>query len=241
MKKYLVLICAVILLSADYSSAASFFYETAYYDLTSLNITSNAGMTVDLDMRSVSDYSNIYAFKGGEREYWTEAGRIGAAQYISASGAEYFGGGINFNILLATFTVLDGTGDISTSMEFFKEINIYTDSSGDETYNGDFVTNLYIRNVTKGYELWQTDIFQRSAGAFDGEDYYELFNGSVCTESTYDWTNQFETNDYGEIGIWFSDEGLYVKDVSPVPEPATLLLLVSGLAGLAGLRKRTVS
>jgi hypothetical protein len=99
------------------------------------------------------------------------------------------------------------------------------DSFVDEIFNGDIFADLYVRNVTKDYELWQSDALQRSAGAFGGEGYYELFDGRVCTDSPYYWADLFETDDYGQIGIWFSYEGLYVKHVYPVPEPVTLLLV----------------
>jgi hypothetical protein len=65
-----------------------------------------------------------------------------------------------------------------------------------------------------------------------------LFNGNICTDSPYYWADIFETDDYGQIGIWFSDEGLYGRDVFLVPESATLLLVLSGMAGVAGFRKK---
>jgi hypothetical protein len=73
-------------------------------------------------------------------------------------------------------------------------------------------------------------------------------------EST-DNNNIYETFVFGDLGIsaqfvrvslihsyngpWtFVDEVDFFQDAAPVPEPATMLLLVTGLMGLAGIRRR---
>ncbi len=217
-------------------AAETYFYESAYYDANTLNIVSDPSLTLDLHMATLSDYSNTLTFTGGYRSYWVNNGQIGASQFIAASNANNYGGGISFYQTLATFTVLSGSGSVTPSIFFHKAFDIYTDSVGDKTANGDFVTSICINNITKGLNACQVKHSHASSGEIDGQANQFVFNGIVFVDTSPD-RKFFEVGDIGEIFVGLNDEGLYAIDISPVPEPSTLFLLGIGCAGVFGVKR----
>ena len=89
---------------------------------------------------------------------------------------------------------------------------------------------------------FQVDCGLTNKGFFANVDSFDHFASGTQTESA-DYPDYWEFGmDSGYQGLAFGDrvKGLAVRPghVSAVPEPATMLLLGSGLFGLAGFKKR---
>jgi len=162
---------------------------------------------------------------------------------LHMAGAASFGADADTVFSFGTLTYLNGTiasGTGATGVDLLLTLHLSSPLAG----AGNFTFPMRLINTTNTEDPWASaDYVNFQAAAdpagvrYDGVDYTLEFLGfGNVTSNGYSLVNGFHV--YEDLSASADLLGRFTERTEPVPEPGTLILLGSGLAGLVGFGRK---
>lgn len=155
---------------------------------------------------------------------------------VDSNQAGSFNAGVEMNWSYEFINI--GSGDVNVSFNYEMTSSVFMDSGEYANGTGEVVAWLFTLDENN---IWQLKAQEQ---IYNSQDTRDPIWGSDLISNTLNLSSFYDANEIGMLSIrqqsfaFTYDQGGGGSGSSPIPEPATMLLFGTGIAGLAGTRIR---